>query len=251
MDEIARRNGASQPQSQQATTAQAANNTANNATSNTTSQQAAQAASNTEPRKHHTYFYNEPSRKDDRDYNFVVHEFMYHTKSFDGFSMPYPFTKWDKNTLISILEKLNVAYQWHGNEVFILDDVKRQIIAEYQKTTTAIEPQAAAPQQQKQIGFSDNRTAKNTAQTAVTAAKSPNEGRVIIKGFQRQNAEKTDNLTAVTTAVTAEKKGTCKRCENEFEKTVYNKKFCCEDCKILYWQEKNGKILRKGTAIKV
>ena len=235
MDEIARRNGASQPTSQQAQA------TTGTTTANNTPSVTAQAASNTEPKKHNTYFFNDPSRKDDRDYNFVVHEFMYHTKSFDGFSMPYPFTKWDENTLISILEKLNVPYQWHGNDVFISDDVKRQIIAEYQKVTPPIEPPTAAPIQPKAIGFSDNK-----------ATKTGNEGRIIIQGFQRQNSEKTPITASVTDAVTdavSEKEDSklkmCLYCENEYIYRIHNQKYCSEECRIAAWNEKTGKQLRK------
>ncbi len=37
------------------------------------------------------------------------------------------------------------------------------------------------------------------------------------------------------------KKGLCEFCSAEFDKTVSWKRFCCEDCRIKAWEQKNGK----------
>jgi galactose-1-phosphate uridylyltransferase len=45
----------------------------------------------------------------------------------------------------------------------------------------------------------------------------------------------TDNVTDKT------KKGLCEFCSAEFDKKVSWKRFCCDDCRIKAWEQKNGK----------
>jgi hypothetical protein len=253
-DEIARRNGASQPQSQQAAQMVTPTTPQSNpsVTPQAASQQASPTATTTEPNQQAATPTNEKKGITQRFNEYTVNDQNAITEKLKQ--------DLERDMFYFSVEQIKAYLSRVNGLITIVSDATTQTIKFHSpivtdEITASVTPPTTQQTQQKQIGFSDNRTPKNTAQTAVTAAKSPNEGRVIIKGFQRQNAEKTDNLTAVTaavtTAVTAEKIGTCKRCDNEFEKTVYNKKFCCEDCKILFWQEKNGKLLRKGTAVKV
>lgn len=47
----------------------------------------------------------------------------------------------------------------------------------------------------------------------------------------------------LTTVIVTDKvkKGFCEFCSAEFDKTVSWKRFCCEDCRIKAWEQKNGK----------
>lgn len=107
-------------------------------------------------------------------------------------------------------------------------------------TTTASVTASVTPQ--KQIGFSDNK-----------ANKTGNDGRTVIKGFQRQNSEKAPITASVTASVTdavIEKEDSklkmCLYCEEEYIYRIHNQKYCSEDCRIAAWNEKTGKKLRKG-----
>jgi hypothetical protein len=89
-------------------------------------------------------------------------------------------------------------------------------------------------------------------ETTKKADETPSKVRVI--GFKKQDdtAEKTDDETAksektaadVTAAVMHEKPQpkvkNCAWCNNSFEYVVYNKKYCCEDCKKQAWEAKTG-----------
>ena len=85
----------------------------------------------------------------------------------------------------------------------------------------------------KPIGFSDN------------LAKS-NDGRVIIQGFKRDTSPQIEPTTAsVTDAVMPENMRTCLHCDDAYIYKIHNQKYCCEECRIAAWQEKNGVALRK------
>jgi hypothetical protein len=86
------------------------------------------------------------------------------------------------------------------------------------------------------------------AKTAKIEDKEPKKSRRI--GFFNDEKEDTETATAtaeteknatdVTAAVTHEKPQpmvkNCLWCNNTFEYVVYNKKYCCEDCKIQAWE---------------
>lgn len=89
----------------------------------------------------------------------------------------------------------------------------------------------------KQIGFSENKVTKTG-----------NEGRAIIQGFQRKNEEKASVTASVTANVTdAVDKNIkmCLHCEKEYVYRIHNQKYCCEECRIAAWEEKNNAKLRK------
>ena len=97
-------------------------------------------------------------------------------------------------------------------------------------------------------------TAKKTTQNPIGFRKTGNEGRAVIRGFQQRNAaEPTATTASVTDAVTAkdtssvlpENMRVCLYCEEAYIYKIHNQKYCCEDCRILDWQEKNGVQLRK------
>ena len=89
----------------------------------------------------------------------------------------------------------------------------------------------------KPIGFSDN------------SAKS-NDGRVIIQGFKRDTSPQIEPITAsVTDAVMPENMRTCLHCDDAYIYKIHNQKYCCEECRIAAWQEKNGVALRKKAKV--
>ena len=85
----------------------------------------------------------------------------------------------------------------------------------------------------KQIGFSEN-LGKN------------NDDRVIIEGFKRETIIPTAN---VTTGVIPENMRTCLHCDDAYIYKIHNQKYCCEECRISAWQEKNGVSLRKKSKV--
>ena len=92
--------------------------------------------------------------------------------------------------------------------------------------------------QQKPIGF--NRKVTNTG----------NDGRTIVKGFQRQETKKNEVITQnVTQTVSDEKLRICEFCDEPYVYGHARQKYCCDECRISAWQEKSGVALRKKVKI--
>lgn len=76
---------------------------------------------------------------------------------------------------------------------------------------------------------------------------SENNGRTVIRGFQRQNDTPTASVKQQTTIANVDdsKKRICLHCEEEYIYKIHNQKFCCEDCRIAAWEAKTGKRFKK------
>ena len=266
MDEIARRNGASRPTSQQAAqqstaqrdqTQQSAPTTATNTPSVTptntpqaASQQAAQTATATEPKSEKTGVTKRFNEYDIRDQDLITEHLK---KDLEG-DMFYFSVEQIKaylsrvNGLITIVsDATTVNIRLHSP--ILTDEILTAV-------TPPIEPQTTTPTTRKAIGFSDNK-ATNTG----------NEGRVIIKGFQRENKEK-QNVNEVVTICRddissndpkpetsndissdiPEGFAVCPMCDELFEKKNYRHTFCTEKCRVANWEATNGKKLRRVKA---
>ena len=252
MDEIARRNGASQPTSEQAqqavtTTAQAASNTANNTpsvpatnTAQAASQQAAQTATATEPKSEKTGVTKRFNEYDIRDQDLITE----HLKKDLERDMFYFSIEQIKaylsrvNGLVTIIsDATTVNIRLHSP--VLTDEI---LTATTQAPTTSrndISLQDTPPR--SPMPFSDN--------------KSGNDGRVIIKGFQRKNEEK----QVVTTSrndislpmeqdepTTTKKIIECPTCGTKFEKKNYKHTFCSDECRGIAWTDKTGKKFKKA-----
>ena len=57
--------------------------------------------------------------------------------------------------------------------------------------------------------------------------------------------DKNSVKSGLTTVIVTDKskKGLCEFCSAEFDKKVSWKRFCCDDCRIKAWEQKNGKRL--------
>ena len=90
------------------------------------------------------------------------------------------------------------------------------------------------------FGFSDN-----------SASKTGNEGRTIVKGFQR-NTEKASVEASVEASV--DKKDSnlrvCEWCDEYYVYSIHNQKFCCADCRTASYEARTGKKVVKGKAFK-
>jgi hypothetical protein len=60
-----------------------------------------------------------------------------------------------------------------------------------------------------------------------------------------KNGLKSDLTTVIVTDKTT-KRGMCEFCGADFEKKVSWKRFCCDDCRIAAWEQKNGKLKIKA-----
>ena len=235
MDEIARRNGASQPTSQQATTGATAQSTPS-VQSPIQPQVASSTASPTPPTQQETaktgitQRFNEYS---DNDKSRIIESSKKNLEK-NG----YYFSIEQINAYLSRVNGLITVVNVGSDTV----EIKMHSPINVDEITTPIEPPTAAPIQQKQIGFSDNK-----------ANKTGNDGRTVIQGFQRQNSPKDTHTASVTDAVTASvdksKLKMCLHCEEEYVYRIHNQKYCSEECRISAWEEKNGKKLRKGVKV--
>jgi hypothetical protein len=127
-----------------------------------------------------------------------------------------------------------------------MDEIARRNGASQQTLTAQVanvndislnDPQSTTQQAQRKIGFSDNK-ATNTG----------NEGRVIIRGFQREIKEKqpvTTYRNDISLDDLPENMGTCPICDELFEKKNYKHTYCCEPCRVEAWEQKTGKKFKK------
>ena len=263
-DEIARRNGSSRPTSQQAqqstaqqtvtTTAQAASNTATNTpsvTAQAASQQAAQTATTTEPNQQAATQTNEKKGITQRFNEYTVNDQNAITEKLKQ--------DLERDMFYFSVEQIKAYLSRVNGIVTIVSDATTQTIKFHSpivtdEITTATTNESttyrndislpdATPR--KKIGFSDN--------------KKENDGRVIIKGFQRNNEEKQHVNEVVTTyrndislqesqdETTGDKKiGVCPTCGKKFEKKNYRHTFDSEECRAIAWTAKTGKKFKKS-----
>jgi len=246
MDEIARRNGASQPQSQQAatTTGATANNTPS-VTAQAASQQASptatqqpQQATPTNEKKGITQRFNEYTVNDQNAITEKLKQDL------------------ERDMFYFSVEQIKAYLSRVNGLVTIVSDATHQTIKFHSPIVTEditgqIEPPTTTPTARKAIGFSDNK-ATNTG----------NEGRVIIKGFQRENKEKQNVNEVVTTyrndislqendgeendEPSDKKIGVCPICQKKFERKNYRHIYDSEECRAIAWTAKTGKKFKKA-----
>lgn len=101
--------------------------------------------------------------------------------------------------------------------------------------------QSPPSQQQKRIGFSDNKATNNG-----------NEGRAVIKGFVRRNDISLNDPQPETPSDISlddlpENMGVCPVCEKKFEKKNYRHTYDSDECRTIAWETKHNKKFKKGT----
>lgn len=254
-DEIARRNGSSRPTSQQAaaqnntqqavtTNNQAANNAPSVAgpqnTSQATAQQAAPAATATAPTNEKTGVTKRFNEYTENDQNAIAEKLKQDLeRDMFYFSVEQIKAYLSRvNGLVTIIsDATTVNIRLHSP--VLTDEI---LTATTQAPTTSrndISLQDTPPR--SPMPFSDN--------------KSGNDGRVIIKGFQRKNEEK----QVVTTSrndislpmeqdepTTTKKIIECPTCGTKFEKKNYKHTFCSDECRGIAWTDKTGKKFKKA-----
>ena len=111
------------------------------------------------------------------------------------------------------------------------------VLSDPQPETTTTETVTQNVTQPKQIGFSQNTTDTGSI---------GNDGRTVIKGFQRNELQPKEAITqTVTQTVSNEKLRVCEYCDEPYIYGHARQKYCCEECRISAWQEKNSTVLRK------
>lgn len=102
-----------------------------------------------------------------------------------------------------------------------------------------------------------------TTQSVVNNALRNNAGRTVIQGFRRENTTQSvmsnnaPNTTKTTQNVVKTSKRVvngeiiiikkaCENCGETFERKVTFQKFCCEGCRIKFWENRTGKKMRKA-----
>ena len=97
------------------------------------------------------------------------------------------------------------------------------------------DPKPTTQQAQRKIGFSENK-----------ATNDGNEGRVIIRGFQREIKEKQPPTTYRNDISLDDAKfGTCPTCDELFEKKNYKHTYCSDECRVQAWEQKTGKRVKR------
>ncbi|MBL7815206.1 MAG: hypothetical protein JNL70_09355 [Saprospiraceae bacterium] len=107
------------------------------------------------------------------------------------------------------------------------------------------EPFTANVKQQALMADTDS---ANTAPPSVQKfGFSENNGRTVIRGFQRQNDLPTANVEqqALTTNTDKSKMKVCLHCETEYVYKIHNQKYCSENCRIAAWEARTGKKFSK------